>query len=41
MSYWPPPWRMSVTISSDEPAYLRLTLQPVCCSNGLTHSGCV
>ena len=41
MSYCePPPWRISVTISSEEPAYLALTLQPVCCSNGLTHSGC-
>ena len=30
MSYWPPPpWRMSVTISSDEPAYLLCTTQPV------------
>jgi hypothetical protein len=42
MSYWePPPWRISVTISSDEPAYLALTLQPVRFSNGLTHCGCV
>ena len=41
MSYWlPPPWRISVTISSEEPAYLACTLQPVCFSNGLTHSGC-
>src|SRR6266540_1970055 len=40
-SYWPPPpLRMSATISSDEPAYLALTLQPVCCSNGLVQSGC-
>ena len=38
MSYWPPPpERISVTISSDEPAYFALTLQPVCFSNGFTH----
>ena len=42
MSYCePPPWRISVTISSDEPRVLALTLQPVSCSNGLTHCGCV
>ncbi len=42
MSYCvPPPWRMSVTISSDEPAYFALTWQPVACSNGLTHCGWV
>src|SRR3954469_11398175 len=41
MSYCEPPWRISVTISSDEPAYLLVTLQPVCCSNGFTHCGCV
>ena len=40
MSYWPPPWRISVTISSEEPAYLACTSQPVCFSNGFTHSGC-
>src|SRR6266508_3083161 len=35
-SYWPPPpLRMSATISSAEPAYLAVTLQPVCCTNGL------
>src|SRR6266496_1210408 len=39
-SWPPPPLRMSATISSDEPAYLALTLQPVCCSNGLVQSGC-
>src|SRR6266567_1550261 len=39
-SYWPPPpLRMSATISSEEPAYLAFTLQPVCCSNGLAQSG--
>ncbi len=38
MSYWPPPpERISVTISSDEPAYFACTLQPLCCSNGFTH----
>src|SRR5580765_7473049 len=42
MSYWPPPpERISVTISSDEPAYLALTWQPVAFSNGLTHCGWV
>ena len=42
MSYWPPPpCRISVTISSEEPPYLRVTLQPVCFSNGFTHSGWV
>src|SRR3954452_14250316 len=42
MSYCePPPWRISVTISSDEPPYLVDTWQPVCCSKGLTHCGCV
>ena len=41
MSYWlPPPWRIRVTISSEEPAYLACTTQPVCASNGFTHSGC-
>src|SRR5436309_7723966 len=41
-SYWlSPPWRISVTISFEEPAYLAFTLQPVCCSNGLTHCGWV
>jgi hypothetical protein len=40
MSYWPPPpERMSVTISSEEPAYFACTLQPLCCSKGLTHFG--
>ena len=38
MSYWlSPPCLISATISSEEPAYLALTLQPVCFSNGLTH----
>ena len=38
MSYWPPPpERISVTISSEEPAYFACTLQPDCCSNGFTH----
>ena len=37
MSYWPPPCRISVTISSEEPPYLLVTLQPVCFWNGLTH----
>src|SRR3954469_14905625 len=42
MSYWlPPPWRMSVTISFDEPPYLALTWQPLAFSNGLTHCGWV
>ncbi len=42
MSYWePPPWRMSVTISSEEPAYFAFTWHPVAFSNGLTHCGCV
>ena len=41
MSYCEPPWRMRVTISSDEPAYLAVTLQPVCFSNGFTQSGWV
>src|SRR3954454_13730566 len=35
----PPPWRMRVTISSDEPPYLAETWQPVCFSKGLTHCG--
>src|SRR3954467_11389607 len=40
MSYWlPPPWRISVTISSEEPAYLAFTLQPVPWGNGFTQSG--
>ena len=37
MSYWPPPCRISVTISSEEPAYLLVTWQPVFFSNGFTH----
>ena len=42
MSYWPPPpERISVTISSDEPAYLAWTVQPDCFSNGFTHCACV
>ena len=41
MSYWPPPpLAISATISSEVFAYLAFTWQPVCCSNGLTHSGC-
>ena len=41
MSYWPPPpLAISATISSEVLAYLAFTWQPVCCSNGLTHSGC-
>src|SRR3954464_1235960 len=36
-SYWP--LFISVTISSDDPATLLLTLQPVCCVNGVTQSG--
>ena len=40
MSYWlPPPWRINVTISSEEPAYLGCTTQPVAASKGLTHFG--
>ena len=40
MSYWPlPPFFISVTIWSEVPAYVACTWQPVCCSNGLTHSG--
>ena len=31
---------MSVTISSEEPAYLACTWQPVDASKGFTHSGC-
>ncbi len=42
MSYCePPPWRIRVTISSDEPAYFACTRHPVCFSNGFTHCGCV
>ena len=42
MSYWPPPPdRISVTISSDEPAYFACTVQPVCFLNGFTHWGWV
>ena len=42
MSYWlPPPERMSVTISSEEPAYFACTVQPVDFSNGFTHCPCV
>src|SRR3954464_10003776 len=42
MSYWPPPpWRISVTISFEDPPYFALIWQPVCFSNGLTHCGCV
>src|SRR4029079_19098815 len=38
MSYWPPPpVRMSVTISSDVPAYFGWILQPVCFTKGFTH----
>src|ERR687884_497871 len=33
------PFFMSVTISSDDPATLLLTLHPVCFSNGVTQSG--
>src|SRR3954470_4307773 len=33
----PPPCRMSVTISSDEPANFECTWQPVAFTNGLTH----
>src|SRR5579871_51111 len=41
MSYWsPPPERMSSTISSDDPAYFWLIVQPDCFSNGFTHWGC-
>ena len=40
MSHWPPPpFFISETISSDEPASLPLTMQPVCFSKGLTHFG--
>ena len=40
MSYCePPPDRMSVTISSDEPAYFGWIWQPLCFTNGLTHCG--
>src|SRR6185312_10395027 len=42
MSYCPPPPpAMSETISLEDPAYLELTWQPVCFSNGCTQSGCV
>ena len=38
MSYWlPPPERINETISSDEPAYFGLILQPLDFSNGVTH----
>ncbi len=40
MSYCAPE-RISVTISSDEPAYFSFTLQPVARSNGFTHCGWV
>src|SRR5215472_18968025 len=41
MSYCPPPpFAMSATISSEVLAYFALIMQPVCFSNGLTHSGC-
>src|SRR6266496_104765 len=35
----PPPLAIKVTISSLDPAYLALTWQPVCCSNGFTQAG--
>src|SRR3954454_2655487 len=42
MSYWPPPpVRISVTISSEEPAYFALIVQPLCFWKGLTHWGWV
>jgi len=34
----PPPWRIRVTISSDELPSLVLTLHPVAASNGFTQS---
>ena len=38
MSYCPPPpLAIRLTISSDEPAYLALTLQPVCAVKGAVH----
>ena len=30
----PPPWRISATISSEEPAYLRFNWQPLSVSKG-------
>src|SRR4051794_30945343 len=42
MSYWlPPPCRMSVTISFEEPPYLACTWHPVAFVNGFTLCGCV
>src|SRR4051812_12015074 len=42
MSYWlPPPWRIRVTISFEEPAYLACTWQPVAFWNGSPQWGCV
>src|SRR5207237_1591489 len=35
---FPPPCRIRVTISAEVLAYLALTLQPVCCWNGVTQS---
>jgi elongation factor G len=35
----PPPDRMSVTISSEEPPYFAWIVQPVAFVNGLTHCG--
>ncbi len=34
----PPPWRISVTISSEVSAYFTLTLQPVSFSKSVTQS---
>ncbi len=34
----PPPWRISVTISSEVSPYVTLTWQPVASSNGVTQS---
>ncbi len=42
MSHWPPPPSfIRLTISSDEPAYLALTTQPVCWVNAFTHESSV
>src|SRR4051794_1805549 len=42
MSYWlPPPWRIRVTISFEEPAYLPSPRRPLAFWTGFPQSGCV
>ena len=42
MSHWPPPpFAIRVTISSEEPANLAFTLQPVCWTKGSTQEASV